>query len=273
MTGGMAVQSNSPIGWESLYAGYRWDGASPQMYYVRNRFLLPMIGTWNRRDPLGYSGGDTNLSRYVKNRVASKSDPTGTDDWSPWGIWYRIRRPQPLAPLNIKVDPALNGTVLVTEGSDSWTEYRAEYDQRTHQQLVDEVMKYRPGWYELLFQSNQCGKYVDKWTENLAQRARNPRLVERVEFIRYNFDPQKLNWYDLPGRMRSTTGHVTLYIFLIDGTMIHVDNGAFGGGNQIIERGEIPSSAYQSKTPLPTIVEREFYRQLYKSMCPPCMGF
>jgi len=46
MTGGMVVQSSSPIGFETLYAGYRWDNANPKMYYVRNRFILPMIGTW-----------------------------------------------------------------------------------------------------------------------------------------------------------------------------------------------------------------------------------
>ena len=57
MTGASVVQSSSPIGFETLYAGYRWDGTTPQMYYVRNRFLLPMIGTWNRRDPLGYVDG------------------------------------------------------------------------------------------------------------------------------------------------------------------------------------------------------------------------
>ena len=57
MTGSGVVQASSPIGFETLYAGYRWDGTTPQMYYVRNRFLLPTIGTWNRRDPLGYVDG------------------------------------------------------------------------------------------------------------------------------------------------------------------------------------------------------------------------
>ena len=32
MTGAGVVQSASAIGFETLYAGYRWDGASPQMY-------------------------------------------------------------------------------------------------------------------------------------------------------------------------------------------------------------------------------------------------
>ena len=57
MTGAGVVQSASTIGFETLYAGYRWDNPAPQMYYVRNRFLLPQVGTWNKRDPLGYVDG------------------------------------------------------------------------------------------------------------------------------------------------------------------------------------------------------------------------
>ena len=47
------MQASSPTGWETLYAGYRWDGDPSRMYYVRNRLLLPYAGTWNRRDPIG----------------------------------------------------------------------------------------------------------------------------------------------------------------------------------------------------------------------------
>jgi len=61
MTGAGTAQASSPIGFETLYAGYRWDNAAPQMYYVRNRFLLPTVGTWNRRDPLGYVADGFNL--------------------------------------------------------------------------------------------------------------------------------------------------------------------------------------------------------------------
>ena len=57
MTGAGTVQTGSASDFETLYAGYRWDGESPQMFYVRNRFLLSVIGTWNRRDPLGYVNG------------------------------------------------------------------------------------------------------------------------------------------------------------------------------------------------------------------------
>ncbi|MCX7386367.1 MAG: hypothetical protein NTX48_06840 [Planctomycetales bacterium] len=76
MNGTGIVQSASAIGIETLYAGYRWDGTTPQMYYVRNRFLLPMIGTWNRRDPLGYVDG-MELYQYVLSSPVRSLDSTG----------------------------------------------------------------------------------------------------------------------------------------------------------------------------------------------------
>jgi hypothetical protein len=75
MTGAGVVQTSSPIGFETLYAGYRWDNPAPQMYYVRNRFLLPQVGTWNKRDPLGYVDG---MGLYWVVRTVFGVDPEGT---------------------------------------------------------------------------------------------------------------------------------------------------------------------------------------------------
>ena len=79
MTGAGTVQSSSPIGFETLYAGYRWDNPAPQMYYVRNRFLLPQVGTWNKRDPLGYVLA-LNLMQYGRSRSVGAIDPFGLLD-------------------------------------------------------------------------------------------------------------------------------------------------------------------------------------------------
>ncbi len=78
MTGAGIVQTGSASDFETLYAGYRWDGESPQMYYVRNRFLLPMIGTWNRMDPLGYVDG---MGLYGYASAVNNYDPFGL-----WGL-------------------------------------------------------------------------------------------------------------------------------------------------------------------------------------------
>ena len=76
MTGAGTVQTGSASEFETLYAGYRWDGESPQMYYVRNRFLLPVIGTWNRRDPMGYMDW-SNFIAYVQLSPTSQTDSMG----------------------------------------------------------------------------------------------------------------------------------------------------------------------------------------------------
>jgi RHS repeat-associated protein len=73
------VQASSATGWEILYAGYRWDGDPSRMYYVRNRFLLPYLGEWNRRDPLGYHDG-TNV--YGLYQSINAVDPLGLGFWS-----------------------------------------------------------------------------------------------------------------------------------------------------------------------------------------------
>jgi len=87
MTGAGVVQTSSPIGFETLYAGYRWDNPAPQMYYVRNRFLLPQVGTWNKRDPLGYVDG-ANLSTYSSHPIVV-TDPSGFYGEPPWLIWLK----------------------------------------------------------------------------------------------------------------------------------------------------------------------------------------
>ena len=76
LTSGGTVQASLPTGWETLYAGYRWDGDPAKMYYVRNRMLLPYVGTWNRRDPIGYSESK-NLLQYVTLRPTSHVDAFG----------------------------------------------------------------------------------------------------------------------------------------------------------------------------------------------------
>jgi len=79
LNSGGTVQASSPTGWETLYAGYRWDGEPSRMYYVRNRFLLPYLGTWNRRDPLGYPDGTSLFALY---HSLNSVDPFGLGFWS-----------------------------------------------------------------------------------------------------------------------------------------------------------------------------------------------
>jgi len=75
-------------GWEILYAGYRYEEQG--WYYVRNRYLDPMVGAWLMRDPLyvlpaAVLANSTelnegnNLYRYVRGMPLTYIDPMGTE--------------------------------------------------------------------------------------------------------------------------------------------------------------------------------------------------
>jgi len=47
------------------------------LYYYRSRLYDPLAGQFNSNDQLGFSAGDTNLSRYVFNSPLQFTDPSG----------------------------------------------------------------------------------------------------------------------------------------------------------------------------------------------------
>jgi RHS repeat-associated protein len=45
--------------------------------YHRLRYFDGNVGAWLNQDPIGFRAGDTNLQRYVRNRVTTSTDPSG----------------------------------------------------------------------------------------------------------------------------------------------------------------------------------------------------
>ena len=68
-----ANRTSSNYGWETLFAGYRWDTAS-MLYHVRWRCLSAQLGTWLSRDPVGYRGDGPNLLALVQNAPINFTD-------------------------------------------------------------------------------------------------------------------------------------------------------------------------------------------------------
>jgi len=72
------VVSESYIGFGDAhkYTGTRTD---PDTGYVYDwhRWYAPQTGDWISEDPKGFSAGDSNLDRYVKNGPTDATDPTG----------------------------------------------------------------------------------------------------------------------------------------------------------------------------------------------------
>jgi RHS repeat-associated protein len=72
---GRIVGQTNPIDLRFAYTGREWDGETGQ-YYYRARYYDPADGRFISEDPVGFIGGDSNLSRYVGNSPTNFIDPS-----------------------------------------------------------------------------------------------------------------------------------------------------------------------------------------------------
>jgi RHS repeat-associated protein len=75
---GRIVSQTNPIDLRFAYTGREWDGETGQ-YYYRARYYDPADGRFISEDPIGFSGEDSNLSRYVGNSPNNFIDPNGLE--------------------------------------------------------------------------------------------------------------------------------------------------------------------------------------------------
>jgi len=75
---GNLTQGNANAGYS--FSGREWDNEIG-IYYYRARYYDPSIGQFIADDPSGFSGGDTNLYKYVGGNPAIRIDPLGLS----WG--------------------------------------------------------------------------------------------------------------------------------------------------------------------------------------------
>ncbi len=78
LTSAFTTRASSNHEWETLYAGYRWDGEMAWSH-VRHRVLHPFLG-WLQRDPIGYENG-LNLYEYVWCCPTTAIDTFGLVGW------------------------------------------------------------------------------------------------------------------------------------------------------------------------------------------------
>ncbi len=88
--GNITAQTNSSEEPRHTYTGREWD-ADAELYYYRARWYDPVVGKFISEDPIGFGGGDGNLSRYVHNRATNFVDPSG---------WAEEPNPTGKAPIN-----------------------------------------------------------------------------------------------------------------------------------------------------------------------------
>jgi RHS repeat-associated protein len=89
LTAAFGARGSSLSGWETRYAGYRWDAESG-LQQVRLRHYHAALGEFLTRDPLGTSKLERTLYGYAGNMPLTRVDPVGA------GFEIALRPPQPL---------------------------------------------------------------------------------------------------------------------------------------------------------------------------------
>ena len=77
--GNILTQSNASYSDRYKYTGREFDPVSG-LQYNRGRYYNASTGSRLSQDPLGFTGGDSNLYRYVGNDPTGLTDPNGTAD-------------------------------------------------------------------------------------------------------------------------------------------------------------------------------------------------
>ena len=125
----LVYDSFGQITWQSsainqprfTYTGQRFDSAS-QLYYDNARWYDAVNGVFASQDPLGFGGGDTNLSRYCGNSPTNATDPSGRFwDGSVQGSvprWVRQYRKAPISTTTVVL--TLDGLTLVERRLGAW---------------------------------------------------------------------------------------------------------------------------------------------------------
>lgn len=78
--GQITGETNPNFYFRFTFTGRERDAETPDLMYYRARYYSTTEGLFISNDPIGFDGGDLNLSRYVKNQVTTRTDPSGLRD-------------------------------------------------------------------------------------------------------------------------------------------------------------------------------------------------
>ncbi|HVA45186.1 MAG TPA: RHS repeat-associated core domain-containing protein [Pirellulales bacterium] len=152
LRGDFAVIATSAYDWATLFGAYAWD-SGVGVYYVRYRFLIPVLGTWLTADLVPIDVGDPNLYRYAGNGPIGAADPLGLDceahASTPFKIGDRVAKTDYAA---IYGDGCSGGqsTYLIIVDFSSWTGKECDLVSE-EQMLAHEVGVPKVGKLDYLF--------------------------------------------------------------------------------------------------------------------------
>jgi RHS repeat-associated protein len=79
--GRRASETDTALGDFDLGFTGKWLDRATGLQWNQNRWYNPSIQRWMSEDPIGFEGGDANLSRYVGNEATKYVDPSGLSPW------------------------------------------------------------------------------------------------------------------------------------------------------------------------------------------------
>jgi RHS repeat-associated protein len=71
---GNVTQSNAAEGFMNPYQYTGREADTAGLYYYRNRYYSPMMGSFINEDPIGFGGGQNSFYAYVGGRSAIRTD-------------------------------------------------------------------------------------------------------------------------------------------------------------------------------------------------------
>ncbi len=74
--GTIGSRTDWSLKYEQFFSGFLWD-ADTELYYARARWYEPTSGRFLSEDPIGFEGGDPNVSRYSNNDPINNVDRSG----------------------------------------------------------------------------------------------------------------------------------------------------------------------------------------------------
>jgi RHS repeat-associated protein len=87
--GRLSSETNTAVNHLFMYTGSQFDSATG-LYYDRARYYDASVGRFLSEDPIGFAGGQANLSEYAGDDPISETDPFGTSAFTAYAIYLPI---------------------------------------------------------------------------------------------------------------------------------------------------------------------------------------
>jgi RHS repeat-associated protein len=181
------------------YTGKFYDSAT-QLQWNDNRWYNPQLGAWMSQDPIGFGGGQANLSEYVGNTPLSGVDPTGLDEQTPGPT----QSPNPevdQGTFNVAITPGgLNPNTLQPDSPNCNSDIHVKY--KVSDSDVQQYSEIQLTVYVRTFERNYLWELRNPFPGMFNGQEQWHRDKDRTPglYTPYPSDPSGPSWDDHPGK-------------------------------------------------------------------------